>query len=241
MYLQSARRTLIVAFSVAVAIAPGGAQTVQGILVGEKDHLPIGKARVELVDDSGRVATRDITDSASGAFYLDAHKPGRYKVRIVVGRGGLSYSPAFSLDSNQTVEHMFAAPDWPSAVLAAYLPEDVTKKAAPLPGNRPPRYPDALRAAERSGFARVRFVINPDGRADLNTFRVVQSDDEAFTRAVRDFVERVHFAVAERDGVTVPQVFEMAVDFGFGTEAARATGDNVVMVRALGVVRRIPH
>jgi hypothetical protein len=103
----------IVSFAVAsLAVAPCRAQTVQGILVEEKSRLPIGNARVALIDSLGHVVAQAITDTGlAGAFYLTAGAPGRYEVRIVVGRGGVSRSPRFSLDSNQVMEKTFVAPD----------------------------------------------------------------------------------------------------------------------------------
>lgn len=219
---------------------PAPAQTVQGILLNEKSLSPVGGARLAIIGDSGRIADSTMTDSASGMFYLSPGKPGRYQLRIQVGRGGLSYSPVFALDTNQTIERKFAVPDWPREVLEAYLPGDVTKKAIYERGNRAPRYPDRLRAAGRDGAARATVVVNPDGRAVMSTFQVIDSDDEAFTEALRDFVDHARFVPAERDGVKVPQLFEAAVDFGFGTNPGRLSGDNVVVVRALSVQRVKP-
>jgi TonB family protein len=216
------------------------AQTVQGIILREKSLSPVGGARIAVVDDSGRTVDTTRTDSTSGVFYLNPGKPGHYQLRIQVGRGGLSYSPGFTIDSNETIERKFAVPEWPREVLEAYLPGDVTKKAAYDRGNRPPRYPDGLRAAGRAGVARATVVVNPDGRAAMSTFQVIASDDDAFTDALRDFVDHAHFVPAERDGVKVPQLFEAAADFGFGADPGRLSGDNVVFVRALGVTRRVP-
>jgi hypothetical protein len=213
------------------------AQTVQGILLGEKSQMPVAKAQVALLDDSGHVASTTMSDSASGTFYLDVPKSGRYQIRTLIGRGGLSYSPFFTVDSNETIEHKFVVPDWPKAVLEAYLEEDVAKPAAYKAGNRSPRYPDALRAAQRRGVVRAMCVIGINGRPVENTFRVIESDDEAFTKSLEDWFETAQFIPAEREGVKVPQVFEMGIDFGFGTEPARLSVKHGIVVRALGVFR----
>lgn len=149
--------TLLVVGS--LAALPCRAQTVQGAIVNERSHAPIGFAHLELVDDSGHVAAREISDSASGSFYLSASAPGHYRVKILLGHGGVSYSPAFDLDTKKVVEHLFAVPDFPPAVLEAYLPEDVTKPAAYKPPGRftVPRYPDRLRAEGRTGVVRAQF------------------------------------------------------------------------------------
>ena len=227
---------------VAALIAlPCGAQTVQGILIEEKSHRPIGNARVALVDSLGRVAAQAVTDTGfAGAFYLTADAPGHYELRIVVGRGGVSHSPRFVLDSNQIVEKTFVAPDWPQAVLEAYLPDDVSKPAAMIRGGtRPPRYPDRMRSTGRAGVARVKFVVDSEGRPIMSTFEVVESDDQSFSQAVRESVAQSRFAPAERDGVAVAQVFDFAVDFGVGEAPPKIHGKNAMIVRALGITLRV--
>lgn len=96
-----------------------------------------------------------------------------------------------------------------------------------------------MRAAGRAGVARVAFVVDSTGHADIHTFWVIESDAESFTRATRDFVWTARFAAAERDGVRVPHVYEMAVDFGFGDEPRRVSEQDAIIVRALGVERRL--
>ena len=230
---------LIAASALCVRSLP--AQTVQGILLSEKAQMPVAKAQVALVNDSGRITSTTLSDSATGTFYLDVPKSGRYRIRALIGHGGLSFSPFFTVDSNQTIERKFIVPEWPKAVLEAYLAEDVTKPATYPPGNRSPRYPDALRAAQRRGIVRAMCVVDTTGRAIADTFRVIQSDDAAFTKALEDWFESAHFIPAEREGIKVPQVFDMGVDFGFGAEAARLTGDHVIVVRALSVYRVREH
>jgi hypothetical protein len=127
-------------------------QTIAGRLISDHSHLPIGNAHLSLLDDSGQVVARTVSDSARGEFFLDAPKAGHYAVSILVGHGGLSVSPVFELDSNQVLQQAFAVPEFPQAVLDAYLPDDVTKRAAMLPGwLRLLRYPDYLRSRDRSG------------------------------------------------------------------------------------------
>jgi TonB family protein len=206
----------------------------------EKSHTPVGNARLALVDDSGHVAARVSSDSSSGVFYLDAAKPGRYAVRIIVGHGGLSQSPFFALDSNQVVERTFAVPEFPREVLDAYLAEDVSKRVAPMPDQPRPRYPDQMRSQGRPGVVRARFVVAPDGRPNMTTYQTLEADDPSFSEAVRTAVNRARYYPAERDGSKVSQVYETVVDFGFGNDPPRvAGGDNLLVVRALGSTRRV--
>lgn len=217
--------------------SPLSAQIVQGVLVGEKSQQIIHNARVSLVDDSGRVAAMTTLDSASGAFYLDAGHAGRYRLRFLIDRGGLSYSPFFTVDSNQTVEHKYVVPDWPQAVLDAFLPDDVTKEADLAPGSRAPRYPNAQRLAGRDGILRAIVVVDRDGRPISSTYRVLESDDAAFDQSVRNALDGMRFIPAEREGLKVAQVFELNVDFTFSDRPPRLTDKKALIVTVLPVTR----
>jgi TonB family protein len=189
-------------------------QTIAGRLISDHSHLPIGNAHLSLLDDSGQVVARTVSDSARGEFFLDAPKAGHYAVSILVGHGGLSVSPVFELDSNQVLQQAFAVPEFPQAVLDAYLPDDVTKRAAMLPGwLRLLRYPDYLRSRDRSGVVRVTFVVDSTGQADMKTFRVLKSAESEFVQAVRAMVDRTRYSPAERDGTVVSQVYDQTVYF----------------------------
>ena len=215
-----------------------GAQTVQGTLVGEKSHHPIGKAHVTLVDDSGHLAALATTDSASGTFYLTALGKGQYRVRVLVGHGGVTITPLFQLDSDQTVERTIVAPDWSDAYLGAFLPDDVTTPARLKP-RQSPRYPDAARAKEKAGAAVLRFVVDSNGNVDPSTLTVVSSDDPLFAQSVANFAVSAHFTPATIRDAPVAQVYELPVDFGFDGDPVRITGKNGIIVRAL-VRRRSP-
>jgi len=233
-------RSVIAALVAAIVGLPCAAQTVQGTVVSEQSHSPIGKANLALVDDSGHVAARVTSDSSTGVFYLDAPKPGHYSVRILIGHGGLSQSPFFVLDSNQVVERTFAVPDFPKEILEAYLVDDVSKPVAYMPDQPRPRYPDQMRSQGRPGVVRAMFVVEPGGRPNMGTYRIITTDDPSFAEAVRIAVSRSRYYPAERDGTKVPQLYELVVDFGFGADPPRAAGgNNLLIIRALGVTRRV--
>lgn len=78
-----------------------------------------------------------------------------------------------------------------------YLASQVEKAAEPLASNQPPRYPDALRAAQVEGKATVSFVIDTSGVADMSTFRVVESTHPLFDQAVRQALPQMRYAPAE--------------------------------------------
>ena len=72
----------------------------------------------------------------------------------------------------------------------------VERQATPLPGNPAPRYPDGLRAARVEGEVLAQFVVGPDGRVDVSSFKVLRSSDPGFTEAVRLALPNFRFSPA---------------------------------------------
>lgn len=86
--------------------------------------------------------------------------------------------------------------------------------AARLLRNSPlPRYPDMLRTQGAEGYARVRFVVSANGRAELETLEVLDATHPAFAEAVRAILPRLRFAPARVGRETVRQLVE--IPFGF--------------------------
>jgi hypothetical protein len=157
----------------------------------------------------------------------------RDKTRTPIGLA-LFYSPSFTLDTNKIVEHAFAVPDFPPAIREAYLPADVTRQAAYKveSGTRGPRYPDRMRASGRGGVVRAQFVVDRNGRADMSTFQVLESDDFLFTRPVRKTAAHLELVPAELNGMRVLQLFEMDVEFRLGDAPFRLHAPNAITVTA---------
>lgn len=217
------------------------AQTVQGIVLDSATKRPIGGARLELLSDSGVAVARTVTDSGSGIFYLDAPRRGHYRVQIVVGRGGRVVSSAFGLDTNQVVEHEYAVPPLPPAMRDAYLPEDVTRRAAPKPRQMPPHYPDGPRSRCERGIVRALVVVDTTGRPDMATFLVLEATSGRFADAVRDGLRHFRYAPAELDGRRVAQVTPVDVDYGFNEDPVRLPAENGVdamIIRSSGSCRQ---
>jgi len=89
----------------------------------------------------------------------------------------------------------------------------VENAAKPAPGNRAPRYPDALRKARVEGDVLVQFVVDSSGGVELSTFKVLRSADPAFTQAVRDALATYRFTPAEVGGMHVKQLVTMPFTF----------------------------
>jgi hypothetical protein len=142
--------------------------------------------------------------------------------------------------SHQVIERTFAVPDFPKAVLDAYLEDDVSRPVAIMPDQPRPRYPDRMRVQGRRGVVRAMFVVEPDGQPNMGTYQTIATDDPSFADAVRSAVSGSRYYPAERDGTKVAQLYEAIVDFGFGADPPRVAGrNNVIIIRALGVTRRV--
>jgi TonB family protein len=92
----------------------------------------------------------------------------------------------------------------------------LTKEATPLPGNRGPRYPDALRRAKVEGEVLMQFVVDQAGQVDMSTVKVLRSSDPQFTAAVQRGLPSWRFAPAEVNGRRVKQLVQMPFQFAVG-------------------------
>jgi TonB family protein len=89
----------------------------------------------------------------------------------------------------------------------------VEQPATPVPGNRGPRYPDAMRAAGVEGEVLAQFVLDTTGFANMSTFKVLKSTDSLFTEAVRGTLPTMRFNPAEVGGKKVKQLIQMPFQF----------------------------
>jgi TonB family protein len=94
---------------------------------------------------------------------------------------------------------------------------DVPARA--LPGFAP-TYPEDLRAAGASGTVLVQVVVRPDSAADMNTFRILKSDNAAFDASVRESIARMRFSPAQINGRSVSQLMQVPFTFTSGKVSA---------------------
>ena len=64
-------------------------------------------------------------------------------------------------------------------------------------------YPAALQDSLVQGEVWSRFCVGEDGRADLTTFTALLSDDAAFERSVKRYLEDARYRPATRDGIPI--------------------------------------
>ena len=90
----------------------------------------------------------------------------------------------------------------------------VEKPAQQMPGvGNPPAYPDILRSANVAGQVIAQFVVNEDGKADMSTFKALESDHELFTAAVKRALPSFRYIPAETGGRKVKQLVQQPFQF----------------------------
>jgi len=98
----------------------------------------------------------------------------------------------------------------------AYFEFQVEKTAMGNPNNPQPSYPSMLQSAGVEGKVLAQFVVDTSGKADMSTFKVLESSHELFTQAVRQALPRYHFFPAEIGGKKVRQVVQQPFSFTLG-------------------------
>lgn len=113
-----------------------------------------------------------------------------------------------------------AAPAAPAPAARPYFDFQTEKPATVRAGSQGPRYPDALRANGIEGVVLTQFVVNADGRVDMATLKVLKSDREEFTTAVRDALTAMEFEPARVKGAAVRQLMQQPFQFSLGGRSA---------------------
>lgn len=188
------------------------AQTLAGRVLDKTTGAPLPHVDVLLVPDTGAatpVLNRTTTDS-TGIFYLDAPKPGAYRVAFQLGATS-SFLAFVHFDSTNDVEQRQYMLDVSPA--RPYFEFQVEKQVAAMPGNRAPRYPEEMLRASVEGEVLAQFVVDTLGNAEMATFRALRATHPDFTSAVRDAVRQFRFYPAELRGRKVRQLVQMPFDF----------------------------
>ncbi len=75
------------------------------------------------------------------------------------------------------------------------------------------RYPDELRQLGQSGRVVYSLIVNTDGAPDLQSIRVVSSDDLRFESAARDWLKQALFSPGCLNGQAVRVRITIPIDF----------------------------
>lgn len=76
-----------------------------------------------------------------------------------------------------------------------------------------PIYPDRLRSAGIEGQVIVQFIVDENGNAEMDSFKVLRSNDNAFSEAVRRSVSLTTYYPAELQGRKVRQLVQQPYKF----------------------------
>jgi protein TonB len=94
-----------------------------------------------------------------------------------------------------------------------YFEFQVEKPAEMLSDSPKPKYPSVLESSGIAGEVQAQFVVKNDGKADMDTFKVLKTTNELFTQAVKNVLPRMHFSPAQIGGKPVNQLVQQSFQF----------------------------
>ena len=94
-----------------------------------------------------------------------------------------------------------------------YFEFQVEKPAEMLAESPKPKYPSVLESSGIAGEVQAQFVVNTQGKADLDQFKVLKSTNELFTQAVKNVLPRMKFSPAMIGGKPVNQLVQQSFQF----------------------------
>jgi len=94
----------------------------------------------------------------------------------------------------------------------AYSDFQVERVVSPISGTNIP-YPEGMRTSGVEGKVTAEFVVDENGRVQTSTFKVLDSTNDLFTRAVKDALGRMRFRPAQIGKTNVSQVVQQAFVF----------------------------
>jgi len=101
----------------------------------------------------------------------------------------------------------------PTVNQGPYREFQVGQPVTPAPGTSALRYPDVLRQARVEGEVLAQFVVGPDGRPDVESFKVLKSSHDLFAKSVRDALPLMRFNPAMVGGKAVRQLVQQPFTF----------------------------
>jgi periplasmic protein TonB len=94
-----------------------------------------------------------------------------------------------------------------------YFEFQVEKPAEMLSDSPKPKYPSVLESSGIAGEVQAQFVVRSDGKADMDSFKVLKSTNELFTQAVKNVLPRMRFSPAMIGGKPVNQLVQQSFQF----------------------------
>lgn len=94
-----------------------------------------------------------------------------------------------------------------------YFEFQVEKPVGLAPGSVGPKYPAALKDQGIGGQILVQFVVNEQGEAEVNTYKVLKSDSQLLDAAVKEALSAMRFTPALVGGKAVRQLVQQPFTF----------------------------
>jgi periplasmic protein TonB len=94
-----------------------------------------------------------------------------------------------------------------------YFEFQVEKPAEMIQDGTKPKYPSVLESSGIAGEVQAQFVVKADGKADMDSFKVLKSTNELFTQAIKNYLPRSHFSPAMIGGKAVNQLVQQSFQF----------------------------
>ena len=101
----------------------------------------------------------------------------------------------------------------PAVAQGPYFEFQVEQPVVPAAGTGYPRYPDVLRRAGIEGEVLAQFIVGPDGRAEVESFKVLKTSDARFSQAVRNALPQMRFRAARVGDRSVRQLVQQPFTF----------------------------
>lgn len=101
-----------------------------------------------------------------------------------------------------------------------YFEFQVTKPVRQLPGMKAPKYPIELRSVGTTGEVLAQFIVDTLGQPVMTSFKVLRSDHDLFSEAVRDAVAQNTYQPAELNGRKVRQLVQQPFVFAIAGKPA---------------------
>lgn len=206
-----------IALCVVLAARPAFAQAIEaGRVVDDSTHDPLIGTRVMLQVPEGehwRTVDSTRTDDR-GFFQLATPGPGIYRIGLVGMFPTFASAPdTLAADSMQQREYTVPIARDPTRVYFEFQVDRPARASSPSPS---PLYPSSLRSVGIDGEVFVQFVVNPNGRADITTLRVLRTSDPAFAESVREVLPKKKFTPGYIGRIAVRQMVQQTYSFNVG-------------------------
>ncbi|MBA2685418.1 MAG: energy transducer TonB [Gemmatimonadaceae bacterium] len=94
-----------------------------------------------------------------------------------------------------------------------YDESQVEKPALARGGNPSPRYPSVLESSRVEGTVLAQFVVDTLGRAEMSTFKILDSSNDLFSASLERALSTWRFYPAEAGGHRVKQIVQLPLKF----------------------------